>query len=285
MITKTTQGRKMIITVGALKGGCGKTSTAFNLAVMAAKDGRSVLVCDADTNENLYSLSLLREHQLGDPGFAVVKHFGRDIRRQLQRQRNKWELIVIDAGKEGRDTSSLKAALSISDVLLTPVTPRSLDVMLLEELYKTHIAEAKEYHNNRNLHCYTFLSKADTEGGAENRETTEFLKSEPFPNSQYIDAPIFERKPVVKAQSQGLTIFEYANKSQASSIKKGREELEKLTAEVFKGIETAGDAFRTIERVTSNCAQVTQLGEIPRWGGANAPEIEQQNLIGKDSWR
>ena len=259
----------MIITVGALKGGCGKTSTAFNLAVMSAKLGQSVLVCDADTNENLYSLSLLREIAKGDPGFSVVQLFGRDIRRQLQRQSEKWDLIIIDAGKEGRDTSSLKAALSVSDILLTPVTPRSLDVMLLKDLYNEHIEQAKEDHGNSGLRCCTFLSKADTEGGSENRETIAFLESDTLPGSHYINAPMFERKPVVKAQSQGLVITEYENKSQASSIEKGRAELINLASAVLTNEHSPPNLkdFRRVSqsellRISKSSNPITELTKL-----------------------
>lgn len=41
----------MIITVGGIKGGSGKTTVATNLAVIRANDGRDVLLIDADDQE------------------------------------------------------------------------------------------------------------------------------------------------------------------------------------------------------------------------------------------
>ncbi len=222
----------MIVTVGALKGGCGKTSTSFSLAIMEANRGRSVLVCDSDTNENLYSLSLIREQAIGDAGFGVVQYTGRDIKRQLLRQRDKWDTIIIDAGKEGCDTASLKSALSISDVLLTPFTPRPLDIMLLRETEEQHIQEAIEDFGNTKLKCYSFISKADSSGGSENRETEAFLRGEEPQYYEFIGT-VFERKPVVKAQSGGLAITEYKDNSQKSSIDKGVFELMNLHSRVF----------------------------------------------------
>jgi chromosome partitioning protein len=50
----------------------------------------------------------------------------------VQQQRNKWQDIIIDAG--GRDSTALRAALILSDVLLVPFAPRSYDVWALDDM-------------------------------------------------------------------------------------------------------------------------------------------------------
>ena len=61
----------MIITVGGTKGGSGKTTVATNLAVIAAADGRDVLLVDADDQETAADFSVLRSQDVQDkPAFT-----------------------------------------------------------------------------------------------------------------------------------------------------------------------------------------------------------------------
>jgi hypothetical protein len=80
----------VIVTVGNTKGGVGKTTLAVQLALARALAGRDVLVVDGD------------------------------------RQAGKYDDVMIDAG--GRDSTALRAALSLSDLLIVPFLPRSVDV-------------------------------------------------------------------------------------------------------------------------------------------------------------
>ena len=49
----------MIITVGGIKGGSGKSTVATNLAVLRARAGRDVLLVDADGQETASDFTAL----------------------------------------------------------------------------------------------------------------------------------------------------------------------------------------------------------------------------------
>ncbi len=67
------------------------------------------------------------------PGIACAQYAdGPALRGQVQQQRDKWQDIIIDAG--GRDSTALRAALVLSDVLLVPFAPRSYDVWALDDM-------------------------------------------------------------------------------------------------------------------------------------------------------
>src|SRR3546814_18801357 len=66
---------------------------------------------------------------------------------------------MIDGG--GRDTGSLRAALTVADTLLVPVQPRSFDVWALDQVAAL-VAEAREI--NAGLRAVAVLNGAGAQG-------------------------------------------------------------------------------------------------------------------------
>src|SRR5215210_3810571 len=122
----------MILTVGNIKGGVGKTTLAVNIAIARSLEGRDVLLIDVDSQRSALDFTNLRTEQLGKPGYTAVALDGADMRAQVRQLAPKYDDIVIDAG--GRDSGSLRAALLVSDVVLIPVLPRSLDLWAIEQV-------------------------------------------------------------------------------------------------------------------------------------------------------
>jgi hypothetical protein len=79
--------------------------------------------------------------------------------------------IVIDVG--GRDTSSLRAALTVSDAILIPFQPRSVDLWAGVQIAAL-VAEAREV--NDQLRACSFINMADAQGH-DNGEALEALKT------------------------------------------------------------------------------------------------------------
>src|SRR3954470_9987290 len=149
----------MILTIGNIKGGVGKTTLAVNLAILRALAGRDVLLVDGDEQGTAVSFTDLRNEELGAPGYTAVGLQGAAVRTQVRQLASKYADIVIDVG--GRDTGSLRAALTVSDKLLVPVQPRTFDVWALDQVAAL-VAEAREI--NPGLQALAFLNAADTQG-------------------------------------------------------------------------------------------------------------------------
>jgi chromosome partitioning protein len=191
----------MIIVVGGIKGGSGKTTVATNLAVIRAKDGRDVLLIDADDQETSTDFTVLRnERSDGNAGYTSIKLTGAAVRSQTQRLVDKYQDIVIDTG--GRDTTSQRAALTIADILLVPFVPRSFDVWTLE---KVGALVAEMQPANPKLKAYTFLNRADSRG-QDNADAVEVLKE--TDSLAFIDTPLGTRKAFSNAAAQGLAVTE-----------------------------------------------------------------------------
>lgn len=190
----------MILTVGNTKGGVGKTTIAVNLAILRFEQGRDVLLVDGDEQGSASLFSQLRADLLGKSGYTAVGLHGSAVRTQVRQLAPKYSDVVIDVG--GRDTGSLRAALTVSDVLLVPVQPRSFDIWAIDQV-AVLVAEAREI--NPDLRALAFLNSADAQGrdNAEAREALADIKG-----MQTLEEMVVRRKAFPNAAAQGRGVSE-----------------------------------------------------------------------------
>jgi chromosome partitioning protein len=193
----------MIITVGGTKGGSGKSTVAVNLASIAAGEGADVLLVNADDQDTASDFTAVRkEDHPAAPAYTCVKLAGANVRTEVQKISPKYDFVIIDAG--GRDTTSQRAALSVSDILLIPCVPRSFDIWALDQ---TAAIVEEMRATNPKLEAYAFLNKADPEGqGTDNAETVKEIKKRPA--LKLLNAAIGNRKAFANAAAQGLSVTE-----------------------------------------------------------------------------
>ena len=192
----------MIYTVGGIKGGSGKTTIATNLAILLAHKGFDVLLVDADEQETATDFTAWREETLqGNIGYTAVKLTGESVRSQVLKLANKYSHIVIDTG--GRDTTSQRAALSVSDIYLIPFNPRSFDVWTVGKVEKL-VKEIRAVKPTP-LKALAFLNRADVRG-ADNSDAAEFLSQSD--TLTFIQTTIINRKAFSHAAAKGLGVTE-----------------------------------------------------------------------------
>lgn len=191
----------MIIVIGGIKGGSGKTTVATNLAVMRSGEGKDVLLVDADDQETATDFTILRNEILENgAGYTNIKLTGAAVRTETLRLKDKYQDIIIDTG--GRDTSSQRAALTVADILLVPFVPRSFDVWTIEKVSKL-VSEMKTV--NQELKACMFLNRADPRG-QDNHDTAEVLKENDA--LTFLDTPLGARKAFSNAAAEGLGVLE-----------------------------------------------------------------------------
>ena len=129
--------------------------------------------------------------------------------------------VVIDVG--GRDTGSLRAALTVADALLIPVQPRTFDVWALDQV-AVLVKEAREI--NPNLRAIAFLNAADAQG-RDNAEAQAAMAE--VDGVEAADVVLIRRKAYPNAAALGRGIIEVQ-----SQDAKAIQELTNLAAIAFR---------------------------------------------------
>lgn len=192
----------MILTVGNTKGGVGKTTLALNIAIARALAGREVWFIDGDRQGTGQIALTIRAENGVSPFIACAQYAdGATLRQQVKQLANKFDDVIIDVG--GRDSTALRAALSLTDALIIPFAPRSLDVWALSDISNL-INESREIRDE--FPAYAVLNNADSVG-SDNAEAIEAIAD--YPQFKYLDSPIKRRKSIATSAGRGLSVLEF----------------------------------------------------------------------------
>ncbi|HBL98141.1 TPA: chromosome partitioning protein ParA [Candidatus Dependentiae bacterium] len=190
----------MIVTIGGIKGGVGKSLISTNLTVMRALGGFKVLLVDGDEQGTSGDWT---DHRIGlglNTPWTTVRLKAAAVRTEVLKLSNNYDDIIIDCG--GRDTVSLRAALTVSDVFLVPFQPKSFDIWTASKVADL-VADAKIL--NPKLSAYCFINCGGTRGN-DNEIAMQILgKAEGL---SLLTTAIASRKAFSNATSEGMGIIE-----------------------------------------------------------------------------
>jgi len=190
----------MIITVGGIKGGSGKSLITTNLMVIRAHKNKKILLVDADDQGTSSDWSRHRMSLGVETPWTTVRLSDNSVRTEIQKMSKDYDDIIIDSG--GRDTYSLRAALTISDIFLIPFQPKSFDIWTATKVSSLAV-EAKVF--NEKLKVLAFINCGGSKGN-DNEETFNVLGE--FKNLNILPIVVGQRKAFSNATAEGLGITE-----------------------------------------------------------------------------
>ncbi|MBP6869292.1 AAA family ATPase [Candidatus Babeliales bacterium] len=228
----------MIVTIGAIKGGCGKSLISTNLTVLRSQAGKKVLLVDGDEQGTAGDWSDHRTSLGINTPWTTIRLRANAVRTEILKLKENYDDIIIDCG--GRDTSSLRAALTVSDIFLVPFQPKSFDIWTA-----TKVAQLVEEVSilNPNLKTYTFINCAISRG-SDNDDAKKIL--EQIPGLMLLPQTIGMRKSFSNATSEGLGV------SEIKTDKKATEEIKALCIAIFEGQQMSILHHQTMKSQVSN---------------------------------
>lgn len=194
----------MITVIANLKGGTGKSTVTFNLAVWLCSGGKEITVIDLDPQKTLSDVASVRLEERIEPPIHVQSGPLPGVSPL-----RKSEETLIDVGTA--DLESFKQALMIADRVLIPVTPSQADVWstqrFVQFLHKTTAGCPPE--------SITFINRADTNKAImASDEAAAALTA--LPGVELIPQRLSDRTVFRDSFSEGLAVFEMEPRSVGS---------------------------------------------------------------------
>ncbi|MEZ7132660.1 AAA family ATPase [Nonomuraea sp. AD125B] len=127
-------GRPIRVTIGNMKGGVNKTTTAVHLALALALTGDPVLLVDGDPKNQS---SLMWKLGAGDEwpvNLTVMPWATPDLAKRVTAMEGQFTHLVIDTSPQHDDI--LRAGLMVTDTFVIPCQPTPMDTAQLDSTFK-----------------------------------------------------------------------------------------------------------------------------------------------------
>ena len=197
--------------VANFKGGTGKSTVVFNLAVWLAARGRDVTVADLDPQRTIVDTSEIRDEIGYEPGLKVVTRLPRNPTGEL----------MIDVGLS--DMPAMRRAIKRVDRVVLPVSPSQADIWATQRFLEIVAEERGAKHG---LAIDAFVNRADPHPmSRENAETFEALDM--LPGVTALPHKLVQRMAFRRSFSEGLAAFELEPGGKAAA------ELDALASALF----------------------------------------------------
>jgi chromosome partitioning protein len=194
----------MVTIIGSLKGGSGKSTVTFNLAVWLAMADVNVQLIDADPQATLTDVVDVRMEEGFDPPLRVGDKAALD-RSHLSGA----DETLIDVGTS--DMDSMRRALMLCDRVVVPVPPSQADIWSTQRYI--HLVESVE--RDKRPEILGFINRGDTHHAV--RETNEAAAAlVSLPGIKFIKPRLAQRTVFRRSFSEGLAVFELDPRGKAS---------------------------------------------------------------------
>lgn len=207
----------MLTVIGNLKGGTGKSTVAFNLALWAVGNKRKVLAVDLDPQSTLTDVNRVREEE----GYVPTLKLSQSLDEAIKALKE-YDEVIVDVGPS--DLGTMYAAILAADQVVIPVPPSQADV------WSTHrfVKKIRELRGDSNKpEIMGFINRADTHLAV--RESDEaFGALGMIEGLRALRPRLGQRMAFRRSFSEGLSVPELERRSKAAN------ELDELAKAIFR---------------------------------------------------
>jgi chromosome partitioning protein len=183
----------MLTLIANFKGGTGKSTVVFNLAVWCLAHGREVQIYDLDPQRTVSDTVDIR----AEMGYAPAL----DVVHELPARAPRGEGL-IDVGLS--DTEAMRAAVRAAGRIVIPVSPSQADIWATQHFLEIVAEERK---GKRKAEVMAFVNRADPHPRSrENAETYAAFKL--LPTVTALKPRLVQRLAFRRSFSEGLAAFE-----------------------------------------------------------------------------
>ena len=213
---KQRNSRLRVIAVLNQKGGSGKTTIAVNLAHAFQRQGKDVMIVDADPQGTARDWS-----ENSSVGVCPVIGLDREtLARDLPAITQSYDRVVIDGPPQLAGISA--SAVKVAHAVLIPVQPSPYDIWSCADL--VDILDARRTVTNGLPHAAFVVSRAITNTKLSN-QVSEALKAYGLP---VLDARTTQRVAYPTTAATGGTVFDDPTSPAAREIEAIRDEIEAM---------------------------------------------------------
>ena len=211
----------MLTVIGNLKGGTGKSTVAFNLAVWLAHEKSGVRVFDLDPQATLIDTAEIREEDGYEPTFEVSNDID-ELEMLAHGKGKKTPQLLADVS--ATNMLHMMKAISLAKRVLIPVQPSQADIWSTQRFLKIVLSSIDQ---KKKPEIFGFINRADTHIGVrETGEAEEALRM--LPNIEALDTRLYQRTAYRRSFSEGLAVFEQ------DPMCKAAREMKKLAKILYK---------------------------------------------------
>ncbi|MCB1857943.1 MAG: AAA family ATPase [Gammaproteobacteria bacterium] len=205
----------MITVIGSLKGGSGKSTVTFNLAVWLTMAEKDLRVIDLDPQATLRDVAEVRQEE-GYRPFISVK--GKKFLDKAKLEGA--DEVLIDVGTA--DLEMMKQAIGIAHRIIVPVPPSQADIWSTQRF----IQFVSSLETENRVEILGFINRGDTHHAV--RETDEAAAAlVSLQGIRFLKPRLSQRTIFRRSFSEGLAVFELSAKS------KGTVEFNALCAKLY----------------------------------------------------
>lgn len=195
----------MITLIGNLKGGTGKSTVTFNLALwVATRHNKHVIVYDLDPQATTSDAFEIRADEGYLPAIAPVRT------AETLGTEGKNSEVLVDMGLA--DMTALEIAVRKADRILIPIAPSQADVWSTQRFLKM----VSDIRGDQAVELLGVINRADTHHAV--RETAEAAEAmQMLGNIRLLEPRLYMRTTYRRSFSEGLAVFEMEPRSKAAA--------------------------------------------------------------------